>query len=142
MLGQDAAVVNAAGGVAVGSFPRRSTSSLAPPQVLVRFTSTNRTPLIWLTANMFGIGLFFLVGSALWPISGLGNCEVDSGYAFTALLAWPALIFIGAAILASSVLAACAWRTNRALRIVAIATPLMLAVAAAYDFHRTFWANC
>jgi hypothetical protein len=105
-------------------------------------TSMNRTALIWLTANMFGIGLFLAVGSAVWPIVDLENCGVDSGYGFTALLAWPAMILIGTAVLASSVIAACSWRTNHALRVVAISTPLIFVLVTAYDLHRTFWANC
>ena len=106
-----------------------------------RITSINRTASIWLSANMFGVGLFLTVGSALWPIVGLEGC-IDSGYAFTALLAWPALILIGTAILASSVIAACSWRTHHGLRVVAIATSLMLALATAYHLHRTFGVTC
>ena len=110
--------------------------------MLARITSIDRTALVWLTANVFGIGLFLVIGSALWPIPDLENCGLDSGYSFTALLVWPALIFIGTAILASSGIAACSWRTNHALRVVAISTPLMLALVTAYDLYRTYWASC
>ena len=102
----------------------------------------NRSSLIWFSANICGVGLFLAVGSALWPTVGLDGCGIDSGYGFTALLAWPALMIIGAAVLASAVVAASSWSTNYSRRVVAVSALLLLALATAYDLHRTFGVNC
>jgi hypothetical protein len=111
----------------------------------VRSFAANRTAHIWLALNVAGIGVFLAAGSILWPDAGLEHCAPDFGDSLNAMMVLPALIFLGVILLSSAVVAGCSWRTNPALRIVAVSTPLILVLAAAYDLHRTFrvvWPNC